>query len=166
MHCYDRDALAERNTIPKATQPVAYCTSPSTCVYTIRTTDCARRIGQLRMLLSKPTVEVVEQCRPSPVYTLGLYVMLEWHACKQLAIVNSSSSSFSTSGIPEESPQSRRWDADFHTFVCRVVAVRVITTDDVLWYTANVYLLELYISLRWFWIIHVVESFEPDLNKL
>ena len=52
------------------------------------------------------------------------------HRCKQLAIVNSSS--FSTPAIPEESPQSRRRDADFHAFVCRVVAVRIIMTNDML----------------------------------
>lgn len=39
---------------------------------------------------------------------------------------------FSTTAcaIPEESRQTRRWDADFHAFVCRVVAVRIILTDD------------------------------------
>lgn len=76
MHCYDRDALAERRHNYKGN--TACCVLyESQHMRTIRTTDCARRIGQLRMLLSKPTVEVVEQCRPSPVYTLGLYVMLE-----------------------------------------------------------------------------------------
>ena len=91
---------------------------------------CARRIGQLRMQQADGAVQVLGTM--SSQFSLHSRLVHNVrvdmnHACKQLAIVNSSS--FSTPAIPEESPQSRRWDADFHAFVCRVVAVR---TDDIL----------------------------------
>ena len=137
---------------------------------------CARRIGQLRMQLMQQADGAVQVLGTmSSQFSLHSRLVHNVrvdmnHACKQLAIVNSSS--FSTPAIPEESPQSRRWDADFHAFVCRVVAVRIIMTNDMLWYTADVYLLELYISLRWFWIVHAVSQlttawhYNTDLNLM